>query len=343
MGRYSGVGGRSHPPAGSIKPWSSILNLLLDQAGHGRSRRELETSIVSAIYAMTRAQFVRLHTLVELDGETLAIVSSHVDDNGVFWTSSAGNDNDTEWTVAAELLSDHPLMQRAVCQHAPVRKLESSSGLHHCFYPVCIHGKVHGIVELKENHRPYPDEDALISSFIALYINYVHWLDGSDRDPLTGALKPLLLESAMHQVLTDVTPRGTAQGCGYCLALASIDHYGDIVQCYGQLFGDEILRRLFRELQERFGESGRIYGLGDDGFAVLLPAQASKQVEIAFSEFLEHMAGVEFPNLGSLQISVGLSQLAPGDESAGVLERARRALAKAQSHNPKGIRRPGAR
>lgn len=317
------------------------MNSHLDRAGRGRSRRELETSIASAIYAMTRAQFVRIHTLVELDGETLVIVSSQVDANGVYWTTSAAGGE--EWTVAAELLSDHPLMQRAVKQHAPVRKLESSSGLHHCFYPVSVHGKVHSIVELKENHRPYPDEDTLISSFIAMYINYVHWLDSSDADPLTGALRPHLLDPAMRHVLSDITPHESAQGCGYCLVLVSIDHFIDIVQCYGQLFGDEILRRLARELTERFGGAAQIYCLESEEFAVLQPALASHQAEVAFADFLEHMATVEFPNIGQLQISVGLSQMVPGDAPERVMERARRALAKAQSHNPIGILRPGAR
>lgn len=317
------------------------MNPPLDRSGHGRSRRELETSIASAIYAMTRAQFVRIHTLVELDGETLLIVSSHIDDRGVFWTTGAPGGE--EWTVAAELLSEHPQMQRAVSQHAAVRKQESATGLHHCFYPVCLHGKVHAIVELKENHRPYPDEDTLISSFISLYINYVHWLDRTEQDPLTGALRPHLLEPAMRAVLADVSPRAGAQGCACCLVLVAVDHFHDLAQCYGQLFGDEILRRVAAALRQQLDASARIYCLDSDEFAVLQPALTSHQAELVFSGFLERIAEMELPNISQLQLSVGLSQMMPGDVPQAVLQRARRALCQAQSHAPMSIRRPGAR
>lgn len=317
------------------------MKSLLDCAVPGRSRQELETSIASAIYAVTRARFVRVHTLIEMDGETLAIVSAQVDGSGVYWTTSAGTGG--EWTVSAELLSDHPLMARSARDNVPVRKLEPATGLHHCFYPVCLHGKVGRIVELKENHRPYQDEDTLISRFIALYINYAHWLDGSDRDPLTGALRQELLQPMMRRRLEDITPREDVQGCGQCLALLSIDHFADIAQCYGQLFCDELLRRLAAALAARLGDEARVFHVAPDGFAILQPARASRYVELWYSEFLEQMAELEFPNIGQLVISVGLSQLSPGDAPEQVIERALRALDKARAYNPKEISRPGAR
>jgi diguanylate cyclase (GGDEF)-like protein len=317
------------------------VNTRLDSAAHDRGRRELETSIASAIYAVTRAQFVRVHTLVEMNGETLSIVSSQVDGTGVYWTTSHGAGG--EWAVSAELLSDHPLMAKVVKYNVPVRKLESATGLHLCYYPVCLHGKVAGIVELKENHQPYHDEDELISEFIALHINYMHWLDGSDQDPLTGALRQNLLLPCMRKSLSDVTPREGVQGCGQCLVLLSIDHFAAIVQCYGKLFGDEILRRVAHELRQRLGKGVKSFFFEPDGFAVLQPAKASRLVELWFTDFLEHMATIEFPNIGQPLISVGLSQLSPGDTPECVIERATRALAKAKLQNPREINRPGAR
>lgn len=313
----------------------------LDGAVSGHSRQELETSIASAIYAVTRAQFVRVHSLINLDGEVLTIVSSQVDGSGVYWTT--GEHTGGDWAVSAELLSDHPAMARTVRDKTPVRKLEASTGLHHCFYPVCLHGEVTGIVELKENHRPYPDEDTLISRFIAMYINYVHWLDDSDTDPLTGSLRQASLLPALQRMLSDVTPRDDVQGCGQCLALLSIDQFASISRCYGQLFGDEILRRVAAQLRDRLDAAASVYFVEPDGFAVLMPARASRHVELWFTEFLEFMHAQEFPNIGAPELSVGLSQLNPGDSAEQVIERARRALAKARQYNPKEINRPGAR
>lgn len=324
------------------------MNTLINQASHSWNRYELEISIASAIFAMTRAQFVRIHTLLSVAGERLAIVSSQVDAKGVYSTADSQSE---DWTASAELLSDHPLMNRVVNNQAPVRKQEVSTGLHHCYYPITLHGEVRGIVELKENHRPYQDEDALISSFIALYINYSHYLDTSNLDPLTGVLKAEWLEPAMRRILESETvdeEQGTSLqldgvGCGYCLAMVAIDHFTEINRLYGHLFGDEILRRIAAELKLKFEPQAQVFCLGTDEFVVLIPASASRLVEPDFAAFLEHMTNLEFPNIGQVALSVGLTQLISQDQPPQILDRARMALSTAQSRNIKSIRRPGAR
>jgi diguanylate cyclase (GGDEF)-like protein len=329
--------------------WSKDVNTTLAQASQSRNRQELEISIASAIFAMTRAQFVRIHTLLSVAGEKLSVVSSQVDATGVY--SIADSAQGTDWTASAELLGDHPLMSSVVSNQASVRRQESSTGLHHCFYPITLHGEVRGIVEIKENHRPYQDEDALISGFIALYINYAHFLDGSTLDPLTGLLKEehlvpglqQILEGAEQAIKENKALQGEVSGAGYCLSIVAIDHFKEINQLYGHLFGDEIRRRIASELSKWFKTEAQLFFMASDEFVVLLPALASRQVESCFSQFLEHMTTQEFPNIGQLTLSVGLSQLFLPDTPQQILGRARLALSKAQSLNTKVIRRPGAR
>lgn len=325
------------------------MNTLLAQASQSRNRQELEISIASAIYAMTRAQFVRIHTLLSVAGEKLSVVSSQVDATGVY--SIADTTQGDDWTASAELLGDHPLMSSVVSNQASVRRQESSTGLHHCFYPITLHGEVRGIVELKENHRPYQDEDALISGFIALYINYAHFLDGSSLDPLTGLLKAEHLEPGLRRILQGADQaikenrvlESEVSGAGYCLAIVAIDHFREINQLYGHLFGDEVRRRIASELSQWFKTEAQLFFMASDEFVVLLPALEAELVEPRFSGFLEHMTNQEFPNIGQLTLSVGLSQLFLPDTPDQIIDRARRALSKAQSLNTKIIRRPGAR
>jgi len=320
------------------------LNTLIDRASHSWNRQELEVSIASAIYAMTRAQFVRVHTLLSVAGEKLTIVSSQVDAQGVYSTADTQGQ---DWTSSAELLADHPQMTSVFDNQAPVRKQEISTGLHHCYYPITLHGEVRGIVELKENHQPYQDEDALISSFISLYINYSHFLDTSTHDPLTGILKAEHLEPAVQKVLdeAELARQSDAQhsGTGYCLAMVAIDHFKDINQLYGNLFGDELLRRVANELKLRFAADSQLFCLGADQFVLLMPSATSRRVEIDFSDFLVHMSGIEFPNIGQVALSVGLTQLFLPDSLAEISSRAKLALAHAQAANIKITPRPGAR
>lgn len=325
------------------------MNTLLTQASQSHNRQELEISIASAIYAMTRAQFVRIHTLLSVAGEKLSVISSQVDATGVY--SIADTSQGVDWTAGAALLGDHPLMSRVVSDQASIRQQEESTGLHHCFYPITLHGEVRGIVELKENHRPYQDEDALISGFIALYINYAHFLDGSSHDPLTSLLKEEHLVPCLEQVLATAKQAisensvlaSEVSGAGYCLAIVAIDHFKEINKVYGHLFGDEIRRRVAHELTAWCPQEAKLFFTSADEFVVLVPAVAARLVETSFSQFLEHMSRQDVPSIGQLTLSVGLSQIFLPDNPQEVLERSRLALSKAQSLNTKIIRRPGAR
>jgi GGDEF domain-containing protein len=83
--------------------------------------------------------------------------------------------------------------------------------------------------------------------------------------------------------------------------------------------------------------------LGREEFIVLLPTTATRLIEPDFVSLIEHVATLEFPNIGQVTLSVGLSQLFPQDEPQQILERAGLALSKAQSQNTKITPRPGAR
>jgi diguanylate cyclase (GGDEF)-like protein len=220
---------------------------------------------------------------------------------------------------------------------APVRKQESATGLHHCFYPVTLHGEVRGIVELKENHRPYQDEDALISNFIALYINCTHSLDASPADPLSGLLQSRFLEPAV----LNMNAEAAAQGC--CLAVVAIDHFDDVKQLYGHLFGDEVLRRVAAALKQYFGAVAQLFRLATDECVVLMPDMSASRLEADCGAFLEYMVTQEFPNIGQVTLSIGLTQIFEKETLVQIMERARQALSKAQSQNIRAIRRPGAR
>ena len=74
------------------------------------------------------------------------------------------------------------------------------------------------------------------------------------------------------------------------LMLIDIDNLSEINLKYGSLYGDNLLRTLGEELENRF-PMNQIYHAEKDRFVILLDASSSKEVENTFEEIKEALAG----------------------------------------------------
>lgn len=286
---------------------------------------QLASSIASAIYLSTRAHYVRIYSLRIIDDEPLVVVTAQIDGTGVYSSSML---DDQEAAAGAELLEDNPMLLRVVNSHAPVRWQEASSGLYLSCFPIVVQQQVIGLVELKEKHAPYHDEDSTVSGFVALYINYLLMQRRSGCDPVTGL-------ADKQQLLAQL-----ASGISQCseelwLARVAIDHLTDIRTLHGQLYGDEIVRSTAVELQQHFGSPTRLYSLDRDTFAILLSAPNAPQVRHTLNQFREAFSLIERLNVGAVTLSIGLTPLSASRHPGECLTRAEHALRLAQTegHN----------
>lgn len=288
---------------------------------------QLASSIASAIYLSTRAHYVRIYSLRIINDEPLVVVTAQIDGTGVY---SSFMLDDQEAAAGAELLEDSPMLLRVVNSHAPVRWQESSSGLYLSCFPIVVQNQVIGLVELKEKHAPYHDEDSTVSSFVALYINYLLMQRRSGCDPVTGLADKQQLLAQLASPRAEVG--STAEDW---LARVAIDHLTDIRTLHGQLFGDEIVRTTAVELQQHFASPTRLYSLDRDSFAILLRQHSAQQVRQTLNQFREAFSRTERLNVGSVTLSIGLTPLSASKNASECLTRAEHALRLAQTdgHN----------
>ena len=113
---------------------------------------------------------------------------------------------------------------------------------------------------------------------------------------------------------------------GTCLAVIDIDHFKNVNDQYGHLVGDETLILFARSMVEAFRGGDLLFRMGGEEFVVVL-----KDVDMASAlvvlDRLRHTIELEdFPQLGQLTISIGVSAVVATDLPMNTMDRADKAL-----------------
>ncbi|MES1981864.1 MAG: GGDEF domain-containing protein [Pseudomonadota bacterium] len=146
-------------------------------------------------------------------------------------------------------------------------------------------------------------------------------------DPLTGILNRRGFEAEMQKALADPA----LQQKGLCLLMADIDHFKNINDTYGHLFGDKVIRAIANALKSKIKGQDAVARIGGEEFAVLLPdtdlvgacvvAEHIRQaIETGKIRRLDNQAPI-----GGITISIGISIYTGGD-IAQLLDQADKAL-----------------
>ena len=246
---------------------------------------------------------------------------------------------DSTW-ASIELLptvASHPLRQQA----AATQQVQQGPGVP-CLSVFPLAGSVDsvGVLEIGTEEPMSLDTLRLVSGVLRLYANFQGLLDYSERDGLTELLNRktfdgAFLKATVEQRLAEENSgdRRHAEVPGsYWLVMIDIDHFKRVNDNYGHLIGDEVLLLLARLMRAHFRFHDQLYRFGGEEFVVLMrchgEAEAAGVLERLRITTQEHM----FPQVGSITISIGFSEVKPGDTPSGAFERADKAVYHAKEH-----------
>ena len=116
----------------------------------------------------------------------------------------------------------------------------------------------------------------------------LRWMAQALRDPLTGIGN----RSALHD---DVLAE---PGCSLGLLLIDIDYFKQYNDALGHPDGDRLLRELVALIDRALGGSARLYRMGGDEFAALLPCDATQTLEQACASVVEEVRQAALPHPG---------------------------------------------
>ena len=269
-----------------------------------------------------------------------------------------GDPDARRWLTRARLRAHEttPPADSVWAEHADLPALETLPHHHRCLreqaavscqagqgtmslFPLSTDRDVAGVLDIRTSHPLTTDQTRLVSSILRVYRNFQGLLDYSERDTLTGLLNRKTFDGSFLRLAVPVAADAAGQeqarragGDTTWLGVIDIDHFKRVNDCHGHLIGDEVLLLVARLMRSTFRFQDQLYRFGGEEFVVLMRGGRVDQAMAAFERLRTHIADYVFPRVGRITVSIGFTQVRPGDSPAGAFERADKAVYHAKQH-----------
>jgi len=147
-------------------------------------------------------------------------------------------------------------------------------------------------------------------------------------DPLTGILNRRGFETRAKQIFVEQATLAK----GLCMLMLDIDHFKNINDTYGHLFGDKVIRTIAATLKSKVRGEDTVARLGGEEFAVILPTTdiaGARSVAENIRQSIERgkirRLDTQEP-VGGITISIGIAAYTNGINSVDLLDQADKAL-----------------
>jgi diguanylate cyclase len=152
------------------------------------------------------------------------------------------------------------------------------------------------------------------------------------REALTDALTGIANRKAFDERLREEIEDANSDTTPLSLLLIDIDHFKQFNDSYGHQFGDQVLKLVARTFTECIKGRDFAARYGGEEFVILLPKTELGNAVTLANQIRETVAKKKIvnrqsgQNLGHITISIGASQLQPGESDEGIISRADQAL-----------------
>ena len=299
-----------------------ILQNLVEMTGH-RDHLRLEVSVLSTLQKLSATTEVRALEVFTDDGATHVRPRTWVQDGDLVST-----DSEAASDPQREPLNSYP----ALCKCIEKREIRATAsmdkGRYTLWLPVWMHDKVSTCLEITQS-RPFSAHKLdVIQGIFHVYQNYQSLLDYSERDALTGLLNRKTFDEQFSRRTADSLARrlrpattGLAvdEEASCCeppveqwLAVVDVDHFKQVNDRFGHLYGDEVLILIANILRSSFRSHDRIFRFGGEEFVVLLRATSLATAHKVFNRFRLAVQEYPFPQVGQVTVSLGFVSTSRG-------------------------------
>jgi len=196
-----------------------------------------------------------------------------------------------------------------------------------------------GVIRI-DGLAPLNTYQSSVEALIKIYENYLTILNESEHDKLTNLLNRRTFENKLNRLLKSqkkyqeeydapdkkLEKRHVIANAHAWLAMIDIDHFKQINDTYGHLFGDEVLLRLSQLMRKCFRSNDLLFRFGGEEFVIVLEPVSQHAGLDVLERFRNTVAAYEFPQLGNITISIGFEKISHHDFPDTILEYADNAL-----------------
>ncbi|MFO1326967.1 MAG: GGDEF domain-containing protein [Rubrivivax sp.] len=308
---------------------SEVVDHLAELTGF-RDRDVLDVTLVSALRDLLRPDSVAIYRPVGDNGRQHWLTRARL---------RARDDAQRRFGVG-EIEDLPPLVSmphHQICLEQQAAQTVVVEGQILSLFPLTTDRDTTGVLEVRTAATMTDEQSRLVSSILRVYRNFQGLLDYSERDTLTGLLNRKTFDGSFLRVVTPcgdlperaraaVEERRRGSNATAWLGVVDIDHFKQVNDTHGHLIGDEVLLLVARLMRSSFRYQDQLYRFGGEEFVVLTRGGASEQARIAFERLRRNVETYVFPRVGRITVSVGFTQLRPGDSPSAAFERADKAV-----------------
>jgi len=177
-----------------------------------------------------------------------------------------------------------------------------------------------------------------VRGMVDIYQNFTQLLNESQTDELTGLANRKTFDEAVSSIY-DV--KNTAvktyqeekrhssddtENVPFWIAIIDIDHFKKINDTFGHLYGDEVLVHLAQLMKNFFREDDMLFRFGGEEFVIILRNPTRESCYTAMERFRKAVEENDFPGVGQVTISTGVTEMLRGVFHVTLLDYADQAL-----------------
>ena len=174
--------------------------------------------------------------------------------------------------------------------------ITTADGLHILWLPVWMREQARVCIEITQSTEFSTHDLDILLAIFQVYQNYQSLLDYSERDALTGLLNRKTFDEHLHH-FSNTTKAENMTEIQPWLAVIDIDHFKQVNDRYGHLFGDEVLILVANLLRSNFGSQHRVFRFGGEEFVILLQPMSLSAVSEALEHFRQAVQDYDFRKL----------------------------------------------
>jgi diguanylate cyclase (GGDEF)-like protein len=310
---------------------SELIDHLAELTGQ-RDRDVLDATLVGALRDMLDTASVSIYRSIGEPGQERWITRARL----------VGRDVAAQADAAWSELEDLPPLTAFPTRLAAMRgeQVVQVRGAHHlAVFPVATDREIVGVLEIETLQQLDAQQLPMVTSVLRIFRNFQALLDYSERDTLTGLLNRKTFDESFLKATAepaappgDVGRRAGSGHASYWVGVVDIDHFKRVNDTYGHLIGDEVLLLLSRLMSSSLRVRDRLYRFGGEEFVAMIRCDGEASAALAFERLRGNVERYAFPQVGRITVSVGFTEVKPGDTPTGAFERADKAVYYAKAH-----------
>jgi diguanylate cyclase (GGDEF)-like protein len=294
------------------------LDAIVDLTRH-RDPQELAAGLLSTVGGQVPAQQLRLLAL------TSEARATEFDESN-FQSAVVLDPLEPDADKPRPLADDADMLQ---CVRTETPVLRETAGGRRAVFPIFGLHHVQGLLVLDGLHDAVVPT-GLLQKLLRVYSNQLFVLSRGEVDPLTGLYNRQSFSDRIRRVAARARSVRRASDESetrqHCFALLDIDHFKQVNDRFGHLYGDEVLLLFARLMVRSFRHDDLLFRYGGEEFAVVLVNVSLENAERLLERFRAGVEAYSFPQLEPKTVSIGVTAVYSDRNVDEIVMRADKAL-----------------